>query len=290
MTTDTLAYYPGCLAEETAREYDASIRTLCRALEIELDEIDDWNCCGAGVVRDVNPAAAEALARRVLDAAGTGRTVVSGCPVCVRRLQEAGGSAYHVLSVFARQDVRERIRAKIEAKGEARPLGSMKAACFYGPELADAALWETAADDEAWPMDVLMTLAGAKVIRWGGSRRSAGGYLLFAKPETGFEMLGKIFRDFEKSGADAIVTADPHAHFNLDVFQYEIGRRRKRALDVPVLHFTEVLALAMELEPTERWLERHVTGTLPLIDRLCIEEDKRLEAEKKAAKRKKETG
>ena len=80
------SYYPGCMATETALAYDASIRTLAGLLDITLDEIDDWNCCGADVVHGVDPKAAAALARRNLERAPDGRAVVSGCPVCVRRL------------------------------------------------------------------------------------------------------------------------------------------------------------------------------------------------------------
>ncbi|HUW56282.1 MAG TPA: heterodisulfide reductase-related iron-sulfur binding cluster [Planctomycetota bacterium] len=271
------SYYPGCMATETAREYDASIRTLAGLCDVILDEIDDWNCCGADVVKEAHPEAAVVLAQRNLELAA--QVVVSGCPVCVRRLQEASRAerAMHVLGVFARADVREKLRAKIEATGEERPLGSMKVACFYGRALSDAVLW--GGGDGPWPMDVLMGLAGATVVKWSGGRRPSGGYALLATPEEGFETLAKVFRDFEKSDADAIVTADPHAHFNLDSFQYTVGRRRRRALDVPVFHFTELLALAMGLERADKWLSRHITGTFTLIDRLVAEEDERKRAE-----------
>ena len=41
------AYYPGCSLEYTAKPYDESIRAVFSALDAELVEIDDWNCCGA---------------------------------------------------------------------------------------------------------------------------------------------------------------------------------------------------------------------------------------------------
>ena len=283
------AYFPGCMAGETAREYDASIRALATLAGITLEEIDDWNCCGAGLVQDVDPGAAAALVRRSLDRAPDGRVIVGGCPLCVARLQEVGGPkrAVHVLGIFHREDVRKKLGEKIEATGEKRPLGSMKVACYYGRALAAPALW---GGGGKWPMETLAELAGASVVKWGGSRRPSGGYRLLSKPEEGFELLGKIFRDFEKSGADAIVTADPHAHFNLDSFQYTVGRRRGRALDVPVFHFTELLALAMNLEGTEKWLSRHLACPLPLIDRLVTEEEdrKRVEAKRERRELKKE--
>ncbi len=42
-----LAYYPGCVSQSTGKEMDASTRAVCAALGIELEELEDWNCCGA---------------------------------------------------------------------------------------------------------------------------------------------------------------------------------------------------------------------------------------------------
>ena len=281
-TAETFSYYPGCLAAESAREYDASIRRLAKLADVALEDIDDWNCCGAGVVQQTDAAAGKALARRNLDRAGEGRAVVSGCPICVARLREAASAegAVHVLDLLARPDVREKIAARIRATGEKRPVGSLKVACFYGCEFSEAAQ-----DEASAPLEALMTLAGATAVEWRGIRRCCGGYRLFSEPEVGFGMLRKVFRDFANSGADAIVTACPHDHFNLDTFQYEIGRRQKRALEVPILHFTEVLALAMNLDATEKWLDRHVTSPFPLLDRLVTEEETRKRAEARTRKK-----
>ena len=41
------AYYPGCSLERNSAAYDVSIREVCDLLNLELKEIDDWNCCGA---------------------------------------------------------------------------------------------------------------------------------------------------------------------------------------------------------------------------------------------------
>ena len=124
---ETLAYFPGCLTTESAREYDASIRMVARAAGLALEEIDDWNCCGAGVVQDVDPAGAAALVRRNVAGAGlsrslgasAGRTIVSGCPVCIARTQEAApdASATHLLGILTRPDVLAKIAARI-LKGE----------------------------------------------------------------------------------------------------------------------------------------------------------------------------
>ena len=43
----TFAYYPGCYLHSSASEYDISTMAVCEVLDIELIELDDWNCCGA---------------------------------------------------------------------------------------------------------------------------------------------------------------------------------------------------------------------------------------------------
>jgi len=55
------AYFPGCSLSRTARAYDLSTRAVADALEIELEEIEDWNCCGATEYISLNKTAAYAL-------------------------------------------------------------------------------------------------------------------------------------------------------------------------------------------------------------------------------------
>ncbi|MFQ6056122.1 MAG: heterodisulfide reductase-related iron-sulfur binding cluster, partial [Methanosarcinales archaeon] len=41
------AYYPGCTLHTSTKEYDMSTKAVCEKLDVELEEIEDWNCCGA---------------------------------------------------------------------------------------------------------------------------------------------------------------------------------------------------------------------------------------------------
>ncbi|MEI6290634.1 MAG: heterodisulfide reductase-related iron-sulfur binding cluster, partial [Chloroflexota bacterium] len=47
-------YYPGCSMEGSARAYYQSLNAIKDTLEIELVEIDDWNCCGATEYVSIN--------------------------------------------------------------------------------------------------------------------------------------------------------------------------------------------------------------------------------------------
>jgi heterodisulfide reductase subunit B len=42
-----LGFYPGCSLKGTAREYNESVKALAPVFGIELEDIEDWNCCGA---------------------------------------------------------------------------------------------------------------------------------------------------------------------------------------------------------------------------------------------------
>ena len=61
-----VAYYPGCSAHKIAREYDQSARLVCRQLDLNLHEIDDWNCCGASAAHSFNRLLAASLGARNL--------------------------------------------------------------------------------------------------------------------------------------------------------------------------------------------------------------------------------
>ena len=40
------SYYPGCTLKNKARDLDAYARASAEALGFEMEEIEDWQCCG----------------------------------------------------------------------------------------------------------------------------------------------------------------------------------------------------------------------------------------------------
>ena len=81
-------FYPGCSLKGSSREYAESVVALARALDMPLEEIEDWNCCGASSAHAVDKDLALALPSRVLALAaaqGFGEIVVP-CAACYNRL------------------------------------------------------------------------------------------------------------------------------------------------------------------------------------------------------------
>ncbi len=60
------AYYPGCSLETMAASYHVSLMEVAHRLDIELEAIEDWNCCGATAYSKVDELLATVLCTRNL--------------------------------------------------------------------------------------------------------------------------------------------------------------------------------------------------------------------------------
>ena len=87
----SVAYYQGCSLGGLAVEYDHSTRAVCEALDVELVEIPDWNCCGSTPAHSYDPLLSAALAGRNLAIAEKlgCETVMTPCPGCLKSLKGA---------------------------------------------------------------------------------------------------------------------------------------------------------------------------------------------------------
>ena len=78
-----LAYYPGCVAQESGRELDMATRWVCRKLGIELVEFPTFSCCGSGFVDEANLTLNVALnARNLAIAERAGLDLLTVCSTC----------------------------------------------------------------------------------------------------------------------------------------------------------------------------------------------------------------
>ena len=51
MAKKSYSFYPGCSSQKaaSASNYMISVDSMCKTLDIELNEIPDWNCCSASI-------------------------------------------------------------------------------------------------------------------------------------------------------------------------------------------------------------------------------------------------
>ena len=83
------AYYPGCSLHGACGPYDRSLKRVMKRLGHELEELDDWNCCGATMYMSVRETVALAVSSRNLALAEkVGDTLIAPCSACYTTLQK----------------------------------------------------------------------------------------------------------------------------------------------------------------------------------------------------------
>ena len=88
--THSYVYYPGCSLHSTGLEYGLSTQAVFQRLGMELDELPDWNCCGASSAHALSHTLALALpARNLALAQARGSDLVTPCAACFNRMKGA---------------------------------------------------------------------------------------------------------------------------------------------------------------------------------------------------------
>jgi heterodisulfide reductase subunit B len=265
------AYYPGCSLEHTAKPYDQSVRAVFKALDVELVEIDDWNCCGATMYMSVNKLVAYAVsARNLALAQKMDCEICAPCSSCYTTLRKT--NRFVEWDAHARDRINESLKAAnltydkivevrhpldilvntigIEniVKRATASLQGVKVAPYYGCQIVRPAYHF---DDLENPvtMDQLFTALGAEVVDYPGKVRCCGGMLMMTSEDVALDLNQDLLESAAAHDADLIVTACPMCQMNLESYQPQINRRFKSHYHMPILYFTQLLGLALGIEP-----------------------------------------
>jgi heterodisulfide reductase subunit B len=282
------AYYPGCSAHATGREFDESLRAIAGPLGLELAEIEDWSCCGATSAHQTNHLLGISLpARNLALAEEQGfEAVLAPCAACYSRLATARYEMAEDEALAARvKDVLRRpsfdnkvvvqnitkvlleLAPTIREKATA-PLEGLKVACYYGCLLLrppDIAAFE---DPEApTSMETIVEAVGATPVDWHMRLDCCGGGFSLARTASVVRLGRAILDDAVKCGAEAVAVACPMCHLNLDFRQQAISKRAEPPVKMPILFVTQLVGLALGIAPAELGLARHFVSTRPVLDR-----------------------
>ena len=276
-----VTYFPGCSLDGVAREYGESTEAVARILDIELKELDDWNCCGAASAHVTNDMLALALpARNLRIAEQTGMDLMVPCPACYSKLKAAEKELlagkdtmgvsdkyqgnFHIKHItdFLWEDVGDEvIREKVK-----KPLKGLSLVCYYGCLITRPPKVSDAKDPEnPESMDDLMKNIGADVKNWSYKTDCCGGDHVLTLPKVAWKLMQKLFDMAEEAGADSIAAACPLCQSNLDSHQKEISQEMGKEYNVPIFYFTELMGLAFGDPSVEKWLSRHMVDPKPLL-------------------------
>jgi heterodisulfide reductase subunit B len=273
----TLGFYPGCSLKGSSREYAESVLTVAKAFDINLEEISDWNCCGATAAHNMNKVLSLALPARILSIAEKQglKEIVVPCAACYSRLTvtkhelaidpeirkivtTANDLVYsgsiEVLNII--QMLNKYITPNLEGR-VVKPFDH-KVACYYGCLLVRPhEILKFDREEDPQSMDELMLKTGATPIDWAFKTECCGAGLSVSRTSSVGRLSGKIIRDAVDRGAEAMIVACPMCHSNLDMRRGAINSFLGEKIDIPVLYMTQALGLAVGLDRKALGLQRH---------------------------------
>jgi heterodisulfide reductase subunit B2 len=267
------SFYPGCSSQKGASSsnYLISAQTMCEELEIQLNEIPDWNCCGASI----GYAGGGELPRLTLSARNIalsekhhpGQDIVATCAACwlstreaAERLQhdkarcaeanialaEAGLTLKnqtpikHMVEVLIQDIGYDTIKTKVK-----RPLSGLKIAGYVGCQTnRPFGIAGESFENPKYLDQLVETLGADSIPQFEKKVQCCGGALAFSEPAKSQEMIKGILESAHDNGADLIVTPCPVCQMNAEVYQDQINATYGTHFKMPVVYYSTLMAIA----------------------------------------------
>ena len=268
--------------EGTASAYAQSVGEVARILDIELDELEDWNCCGASAGASMNGVASHSMVGRNLAlAVEKGIDLVTPCASCytvlktvqanvqrypdlkvrVEEVLKNGNAPYtlkpfinirHFLEVIVQDIGFGAIESKLK-----QSLNGLKVAPYWGCQIVRP--WFTF-DDPEFPesLDNLVETLGGEAVPFPLKTACCGASLMMSAPDVGLQAVQRILECAKDAGADCIITACPMCQTNLDAYQGRINRRYGTDYKIPVFFFTQLLGFALGVDLADLGMEKGI--------------------------------
>ncbi len=282
-TTKTMkfAYYPGCSITGMNKAYDISTRSAADALGIALEELDDWNCCGATPYIAIHEKRSFVLcARNLALASKQAAELVTVCSCCylllrktnkymaenpklraeIQKALAAGGMSYdgdvkvrHFLDVVINDAGEEAVRSCTS-----RSLNGLAVAPYYGCQIGRP-FGEIDDPEDPQMMDTLIEWLGGRTVPFPLKAKCCGGMMMTTQPKIGRDLTRKVLSCATDAGADCIITACPLCQINLEAYQDTISRKSGTECRIPVLCFTQLMARAFGLDESAQALDDCMT-------------------------------
>lgn len=275
------SYFPGCSSSEGgAKAYDRSAQAVSKVLDMELIELDDWNCCGSTPYSSIDELSSFCLSARNLSLAEKrGFDLVTPCSACYIMLNRtnshlkeypqvkakvdealaAGGLEYHetikarhLLDIFVNDIGYDVIRAKVK-----RNLQGLKVAPYYGCQIVRPKL---GFDDSELPqsLDKLVANLGADPVPFSLKSRCCGASMIISDEAAALDLIRMLLNSATSNGAECLVTVCPLCQTNLDAYQIQVNRKFKTHFNLPVLFFTQLMGVAFGLSDKDLGLKKSI--------------------------------
>jgi len=285
-----LIYYPGCTLKNSARNFDVSTVTSMAKLDVEVEELERWNCCGTvhGLGSDnvMNRVAPVTNLIRVKEAQAS--EFMTSCAMCYNTLKRANNDVkkdssekLDIINAFQTLEetkyegdvdvlhlleyLRDRVGFDKLAEKVKKPLKGLRVACYYGCRLVRPK--EVAFDDVENPMimENLITALGATPVNFPLKTECCGAYHVVDAPGIVADRTDRIMGSANEQQVDMVVVSCPLCAYNLDFRQDDAKRLNPDFQHLPVLYFTQLMALALECGDDALRFDLHHIDPLPAL-------------------------
>lgn len=283
------SFYPGCSSERkaSASNYMVSVESMCNTLDIELNEIPDWNCCGASI----GYAEGGELPRHAMNARNIalsekhnpGQDIVATCAACWLGTKETQERLAHSEQMLA--DTKEALKeAGLDAdyRGEVpirhmvevliedlgyeelgrhvkKPLEGVKIAGYVGCQTNRPFGVAGESFENPKYLDKLVeTVGGEPVEEYDQKVTCCGGALAFSEPEKSQAQIKKIIESAYDYGAEMIVTPCPVCQMNVEIYQDQINKTYGTKFKMPVTYYSQLMTVAYGGSAKEAGLDGNI--------------------------------
>jgi succinate dehydrogenase / fumarate reductase cytochrome b subunit len=287
------AWWPGCVSKGAAPELYQSTKLVAAAMGIELVELEQATCTGAGVIQEQNPEMADALnARTFALAQQMGLPLMNICSTCqgiesmvADKMKKRPDYLEKVNAILADEglhytpglEIKNFLWVLVEDLGLdkfksmiKRPLNGLRVGPFYGCYILRPT--EILGFDEHpgrnQYLEMVIEATGAEAVDYEGKKKCCGFPILTINRENSLKQAGNHIHEAQELGADALVSPCPLCHLNLDAQQPAAKQVTKHEIDLPILHLPQLIGLALGIEPKDMRLDHHVVSTKKLLAKL----------------------
>ena len=290
------AFWPGCVSKGACPELYTSMVRVAPELGIELVELYDGNCTGAGVISEHSMETADALnARNFAMAQRLGLPLINICSTCQgvqslaqQRLRKNAQLAARVNETLADEGLQYDAEAGLEVKNflwvlvedlgleklrglVKKPLTGLKADPFYGCYILrpESVLGYDEHPDRDHYLERVIEAVGCTLVTYEGQDKCCGFPIMTINKKNSLAMAANHLSEAQSEGADCLVTPCPLCHLNLDAQQPDAAKYATvEGLEVPILHLPQLIGLALGIDAKELRVDRHVISTRKVLSRL----------------------
>jgi len=286
------ALFLGCTIPARQPNYELSARKTLAKLGIELVDLANFTCCCPPPVQSIDLETSLAVAAyNICLAEEADLNLVTLCSGCfeslamanamlkadeelkarINRILSKAGKEFlgskevkHFLQVLTDDVGLERLKQSVS-----KPLSNLKVAAFYGCHaLRPSELLKL--DDPERPriLENLIEALGSKSVEYRNKLKCCGGLLRGYSDDLALDLAREKLANTTKAGADCIATLCPFCFIALDLGQLQIRSKLKEEFDMPVLHYSELLSLALGIDPKKLAPEAHRVKTDKIISKI----------------------